>query len=156
MQLVQSEKMGALGRLVAGIIHEINNPLNFARTGIHVLGTYSKTLPTAEQPDFLEVVKDISDGITRVSAIVGDLRQFGRPDNDALHDVDVAAAAAAALRFMAAEWKEDRAEVMNEIATASPSGGTGTSSCRCSSTCFRTRSTRCGVILRRGRKRVCT
>jgi|GEM_PF-251844 len=115
MQLVQSEKMGALGRLVAGIIHEINNPLNFARTGIHVLGTYSKTLPVAEQPDFLEVVKDISDGITRVSGIVGDLRQFSHPDNEAMHEVDVPAAAAAALRFMAAEWKDARAEVVNEI-----------------------------------------
>jgi signal transduction histidine kinase len=115
MQLVQSEKMGALGRLVAGIIHEINNPLNFARTGIHVLGTYSKTLPAAEQPDFLEVVKDISDGITRVSGIVGELRQFSHPDNDALHEVDAPAAAAAALRFMAAEWKDARAEVVNEI-----------------------------------------
>lgn len=114
-QLVQSAKMGALGRLVAGIIHEINNPLNFARTGIHVLAGYSKTLPEGERKDYLEVVKDISDGVTRVSVIVGELRQFSHPDNDALHEVDVSAAVAAALRFMAAEWKDERADVVNEI-----------------------------------------
>jgi len=115
MQLVQSEKMGALGRLVAGIIHEINNPLNFARTGIHVLSMHAKDLPPADQDSFKEVVKDITDGITRVSSIVGDLRQFSHPDNDALHDVDVVAAATAALRFMAAEWKDDRVDVVNEL-----------------------------------------
>ena len=32
-QLVQSEKMASLGRMSAGIIHEINNPLNYATTG---------------------------------------------------------------------------------------------------------------------------
>ena len=36
-QLVQSEKMASLGRMSAGIIHEINNPLNFATTGLFTL-----------------------------------------------------------------------------------------------------------------------
>ena len=37
LQLVQTEKIVSLGRLSAGIIHEINNPLNFAATGLYVL-----------------------------------------------------------------------------------------------------------------------
>src|SRR5205085_10878608 len=36
-QLVQTEKIVSLGRLSAGLIHEINNPLNFAATGLYVL-----------------------------------------------------------------------------------------------------------------------
>ena len=36
-QLVQSEKLASLGRMSAGIIHEINNPLNFATTGLFTL-----------------------------------------------------------------------------------------------------------------------
>ena len=36
-QLVQSEKLASLGRMSAGIIHEINNPLNFATTGLFAL-----------------------------------------------------------------------------------------------------------------------
>jgi len=34
---VQTEKLASLGRLSAGIIHEINNPLNFAATGLFTL-----------------------------------------------------------------------------------------------------------------------
>jgi two-component system sensor histidine kinase PhcS len=41
-QLVQSEKMASLGRMSAGIIHEINNPLNFATTGIFTLKKKAK------------------------------------------------------------------------------------------------------------------
>ncbi|MDZ4341097.1 MAG: response regulator, partial [Candidatus Binatia bacterium] len=37
VQLVHSEKLASLGRMSAGIIHEINNPLNFAKTGLYVL-----------------------------------------------------------------------------------------------------------------------
>src|SRR5260221_5507375 len=36
-ELVQTEKLASLGRMSAGIIHEINNPLNFATTGLFTL-----------------------------------------------------------------------------------------------------------------------
>ena len=42
MQLVQSEKLASLGRLSAGIIHEINNPLNFTMTGLFALRNKGK------------------------------------------------------------------------------------------------------------------
>ena len=41
-QLVQSEKLASLGRMSAGIIHEINNPLNFAATGLFTLRNKGK------------------------------------------------------------------------------------------------------------------
>src|ERR1039457_2087658 len=44
MQLVQSEKLASLGRMSAGIIHEINNPLNFATTGLYTLRKKGKYL----------------------------------------------------------------------------------------------------------------
>ena len=44
MQLVQSEKLASLGRMSAGIIHEINNPLNFATTGLFALRNKGKQL----------------------------------------------------------------------------------------------------------------
>jgi signal transduction histidine kinase len=115
LQLVQAEKMASLGRLAAGIIHEINNPLNFARTGLHVLRRHGPQLPAEMREEFDEVLRDIGDGIVRVSTIVGDLRQFSHPQGDAVGEVEVGAAVEAALRFLAPDWKDGRAEVINEV-----------------------------------------
>ena len=105
-QLVQSEKMASLGRMSAGIIHEINNPLNYAKTGIFTLQKMGRLMPPGEIADFEDILHDIGDGLTRVAGIVGDLRAFTHPHGGAMEDVDVRAVAAGALRFLAAETKE--------------------------------------------------
>ena len=105
MQLVQSEKLASLGRMSAGIIHEINNPLNYAKTGMYVLKRVGRYVPEAERPEFDEVVKDIEDGLTRVATIVGDLRGFSHPHGGLNEQVDVRQVVEASLRFLAAEVK---------------------------------------------------
>ncbi|MGH7971407.1 MAG: response regulator, partial [Limisphaerales bacterium] len=62
-QLVQSEKLASLGRMSAGIIHEINNPLNFAATGLYTLRNKGKFLAPDQQSEYAEVLKDVEDGI---------------------------------------------------------------------------------------------
>jgi signal transduction histidine kinase len=109
-QLVQAEKMASLGRLSAGIIHEINNPLNFTRTGLHILTRLGRELPEALREEYEEVLRDMGEGITRVSTIVSDLRQFSHPENSVLDDVDADVTLEAALRFLSVEWKDGRVE----------------------------------------------
>ena len=46
--LVQAEKLSSLGQMSAGIIHEINNPLNYAKTNLYSLRTFAKLLPEDE------------------------------------------------------------------------------------------------------------
>ena len=87
--MVRNEKLTALGRMSAGIIHEINNPLNYANVGIHTLATFTKSLPAADQPDFTEILKDIREGVERVSQIVIDLRKFTREEATTLGDEDL-------------------------------------------------------------------
>src|SRR5258706_5599391 len=72
--LVQTEKMTSLGRMSAGIIHEINNPLNYATTGLFTLRNKTKQLAPEQQADYAEVLQDVEEGIKRVKNIVSGLR----------------------------------------------------------------------------------
>jgi signal transduction histidine kinase len=105
-QLVQSEKVASLGRLSAGIIHEINNPLNFAATGLYVLKNQGERLAKEEPQEFTEVLRDIEDGVTRVKNIVSDLRTFTHPDAERHDVVQLTDVITAALRLLSTEWKE--------------------------------------------------
>jgi two-component system sensor histidine kinase PhcS len=106
MQLVQSEKLASLGRMSAGIIHEINNPLNFATTGIFTLRKKGKHLAPEQQADYAEVITDVEDGLKRVQAIVSDLRMFTHPNTDMLDPVPVAEVITPALRFLSNESRD--------------------------------------------------
>lgn len=74
--LVRQERLAALGRMSAGLIHEINNPLNYALQGIHLLKSQVPSLPAESAAEFSEVLQDINDGVHRVTRIVADLRGF--------------------------------------------------------------------------------
>ncbi len=87
--MIRNEKLSALGRMSAGIIHEINNPLNYAGAGLHALATFTRNLPESEQADFEDILKDIREGVERVSQIVIDLRQFTRDDHGTSGDADL-------------------------------------------------------------------
>jgi signal transduction histidine kinase len=105
-QLVQSEKLASLGRMSAGIIHEINNPLNFAATGLFTLRNKGKYLAAEQRDEYDEVLKDVEEGIKRVKNIVSDLRMFTHSGAESRDQVEVADVVAAALRFLSNEWKD--------------------------------------------------
>ncbi len=88
--MVRNEKLSALGRMSAGIIHEINNPLNYASAGLHALDTFTKLIPEKDQEDYVDILKDIREGVERVSQIVIDLRKFTREDSTTSGDADLA------------------------------------------------------------------
>lgn len=110
--LVQSEKMASLGRMSAGIIHEINNPLNYAKGALHALKKKKKFLPEAEWPDFDEIITDTEDGVSRVAAIISDLRTFSHPNHVEMSQINLADVFETALRFTSHEWR-DRVNVEN-------------------------------------------
>src|ERR1041385_7532720 len=105
-QLVQTEKLTSLGRMSAGIIHEINNPLNFATTGLFTLRNKGKYVATEQQEEYQEILKDVEDGIKRVKNIVSDLRMFTHPDTESRDQVEIAEVVTSALRFLSNEWKD--------------------------------------------------
>jgi signal transduction histidine kinase len=113
-QLVQTEKLASLGRMSAGIIHEINNPLNFATTGLYTLRNKGKYLAPEQQEEYAEVLKDVEEGIKRVKTIVSDLRMFTHPETESRDQVEVADVVGSALRFLANEWK-DRVQIDQKL-----------------------------------------
>lgn len=105
-QLVQTEKLASLGRMSAGIIHEINNPLNFATTGLFTLRKKGKYLAPEQQEEYADILKDVEEGIMRVKTIVSDLRVFSHPETESRGQVEVPDVVAAALRLLSNEWKD--------------------------------------------------
>ena len=98
--LVQAEKLSSLGQMSAGIIHEINNPLNYAKSNLYSLRTFSKMLPPEEKDDFVEITSDVEEGLERVVQIVKDLRSFAVKDKTQFNDINLAEAIAASSRLL--------------------------------------------------------
>jgi len=115
MQLVQTEKLASLGRMSAGIIHEINNPLNFAITGLFTLRKKGQNLAPGQQEDYTEVLNDVEEGVKRVKTIVSDLQMFTHPETESRDQVAVAEVVASALRFLSNEWR-DKVQIDQQIA----------------------------------------
>ncbi|MGB7767263.1 MAG: ATP-binding protein [Verrucomicrobiia bacterium] len=114
-QLVQSEKVASLGRLSAGIIHEINNPLNFMGTALYALRNKCQQLAPEQRQTYQEILGDLEEGMKRVSGIVSDLRAFSHPGTEEAKPVDVTEAINTSLRFLAGEWKH-QVEIHQELA----------------------------------------
>lgn len=87
-QLIQSEKMAALGRLIASIAHEINNPLQSVQT---CLALTKEELAAEQRREKLDRYLDIVETeIDRVSGIIRRMRDFYRPAaNQGLQPVNV-------------------------------------------------------------------
>lgn len=107
-QLSHSDRLASIGRLSAGIIHEINNPLNFVKSALYVLNKRLKTMPPEIAGSVSSITSDVSEGVDRVAAIVSDLRTFAHPNQRILHPVKVTPILAKAERFLAKDIQDRR------------------------------------------------
>jgi signal transduction histidine kinase len=105
-QLVHQAKMASLGQLSAGLMHEINNPMNFANTAMHILKKRLAASPAAGLETLTKPLIDVQDGIQRVVGIISSLRSFTHPDNSTFERVNIAEVATSATRFVQVNSQE--------------------------------------------------
>jgi PAS domain S-box-containing protein len=91
-RMALADRMLTVGALAAGVAHEINNPLAYIATNLEIL---AREAP----PSLAGLVADAREGVERVSAIVRDLRELARPEDDGRGPVDVVAVLASSIKM---------------------------------------------------------
>ncbi|MEB3294398.1 MAG: ATP-binding protein [Synechococcales bacterium] len=125
-QLVQTEKMSSLGQLVAGVAHEINNPITFIHCNLSYVSDYTQELidlltqyqqvyPSPPQPlkarlaaadlefmqtDLKKLLASMNYGSDRIRQIIQTLRNFARLDEMGIKAVDLHEGLDGALQFI--------------------------------------------------------
>ncbi len=135
-QIILSEKMASLGQLVAGVAHEINNPINFIRSNLQPLKEYLSGYKKAfdamkqmkerfphdiksafeeiaenEDLDFAcedsdKLIQSFEDGSNRIAQIVAGLRQYSRVDEEYYSPYDLREAIDSTLDLLFNRYKD--------------------------------------------------
>jgi PAS domain S-box-containing protein len=121
MQLVQADRLAALGTMAAGVAHEINNPLAYVMLNLEWI---ARKLPTTTSDPasigrLVDIVEEARHGAQRVSTIVRELRSFSRADGETRHRMDLAAVVQAAIRITAHEIRH-RARLVTSFEPVRP------------------------------------
>jgi two-component system, NtrC family, sensor kinase len=108
-QLVQTEKLAALGRLSASMAHEINNPLQAIHNSVHLL--LSRPLPEEKRQRYLTMTME---EIERLISIVQRILDFYRPTRDGMRPVNMNDILEAVLNLTANQLEEAQVTVMRD------------------------------------------
>ena len=122
-RLARGERMASLGRLAAGVVHEINNPLAYVRTSLELarreITRFQENGDHAHLERVLETVAHAEDGVERVRIIASDLKTFSRGDEGSWLLVDIGRVAQSAINLAHNEIRH-RAELSVDIEPALP------------------------------------
>jgi PAS domain S-box-containing protein len=118
-QLVQADRLAAIGTMAAGVAHEINNPLAYLMLNLDWI---ARKLPdSASDPSsveaLIEVLREAHRGAERVASIVRELRTFSRADAETRCRVDLAAVARSSIKMAGHELRH-RARVSTSFEPA--------------------------------------
>lgn len=116
LQLIQSEKLESMGRLAAGVAHEVKNPLMTILTGAKVL---SKRLSGGDESTRL-LLQDMIDAVGRADKIMGGLLSYSRQQELKRSPVDLNATIERSLLLVKHELDKKRITIAKELAPSLP------------------------------------
>jgi signal transduction histidine kinase len=109
-QLVQSEKLAAIGQLTAGIVHDVKNPLTVIK-GMAELMLGDEDLPSGVHDE----ISLIRDSALKANLILSDLLTFARQSKPDLNERDMVETVEAALRLTAFPVRKAHIEVIKDL-----------------------------------------
>jgi signal transduction histidine kinase len=109
-QLIQSEKLAAVGQLTAGIVHDVKNPLTVIK-GVAELMLTEDNLPEETRSE-LSLIRDSA---VKANNIVSDLLKFSRQSKPELEMHDLRATVEAALRLTAFPIRKGHVQVYKDL-----------------------------------------
>ncbi|HEX8702617.1 MAG TPA: ATP-binding protein [Myxococcaceae bacterium] len=122
-QLLFADRLASMGRLAAGVGHEINNPLAYVVSNLNYIFKELNRTQAAPSPEerheLLTAVADAKEGAERVRVIVQDLKTLSRPDDASNGPVDLRAVVRGAVKIASHELRR-RARVVEELQEVPP------------------------------------
>lgn len=145
-QLIHQEKMASLGRLVAGIAHELNNPINFVHGNLPYLKEYFadlkklietmdglvgereeelKQLKERMKYDFLvtdldNIIADLEEGAERIRHIIRNLKSFSRLDEADLKEASIHEGIESTLKILSQYYGRDKIPLSKKFTEIPP------------------------------------
>jgi len=86
MQLIQTAKLESIGRLAAGVAHEVKNPLAVIQLGVDYL---TRTTKDTGDRDSIETIQEMADAVRRADVVVKGLLDFSRSEQLGLALMDL-------------------------------------------------------------------
>ncbi|WP_462326309.1 ATP-binding protein [Desulfobaculum sp.] len=111
-ELHQAEKLASMGRVVAGIAHEIRNPLGIIQSSAEFLLKKAGTEQNSSSTRMLEVMND---EIRRLGQTVNDFLDYARPKNPRMEKVDIGSVLGQAVAFLEHECRERGVAVVKDV-----------------------------------------
>jgi signal transduction histidine kinase len=117
MKLIQTAKLESIGRLAAGVAHEVKNPLAVIQLGVDYL---TRTAKDTANRDYIETVQDMEDAVKRADFVIKGLLNFSRSEQLSLVPLDLNTVIEESLMMVKHEFAKNHISLEKHLAGKLP------------------------------------